>query len=145
MWPTVAPTRELVCTHEENVYQLSNGATVALSSSRWKARCLVFARRGRGGPDWVSASVEGQVLATLGNGEQAVIESVLGGSQMQARLENMGLRPGKTVTRLSAMPSGGPIMVECGGTRIALGRGIAQNVRVRSVGSSAGSGTDRNE
>jgi len=89
--------------------------------------------------------VQGSVLATLGDGERAVIESVQGGVQMQARLENMGLRPGKMVTRLSAMPSGGPIMVECGGTRVALGRGIAQHVSVRSVGASAATGTESNE
>ena len=83
------------------------------------------------------------MLANLRDGEQAVIESVLGGSQMQARLENMGLRPGKTVTKLSAMPSGGPVMVECGGSRIALGRQIAQSVLVRSAGLSAQAGTDR--
>lgn len=64
---------------------------------------------------------------------------------MQARLENMGLRAGKTVTRLSSMPSGGPIMVECGGTRLALGRGIAQHVRVREVAQRTESGTDRDE
>ncbi len=67
-----------------------------------------------------------------------MIDRILGGSQMQARLENMGLRPGKTVTRLSAMPSGGPVMVECGGTRVALGRGIARHVLVRSTGAPAG-------
>ncbi|MBN2839762.1 MAG: ferrous iron transport protein A [Coriobacteriia bacterium] len=72
-----------------------------------------------------------------------MIESVLGGPQMQTRLENMGLRPGKTVTKLSAMPSGGPVMVECGGSRIALGRQIAHHVRVRRAGQATGPGTDR--
>lgn len=105
----------------------------------------MFGRRGWGGPVRASVPIRGQVLATLGNGEQAVIDSILGGAQMQARLENMGLRPGKLVTRLSAMPSGGPIMVECGGTRVALGRGIAQHVRVRGVAPRAEAGTDRSE
>ncbi|MGB4441998.1 MAG: FeoA family protein [Coriobacteriia bacterium] len=102
-------------------------------------------RRGRRGPGWGPTPAQGPVLATLHDGERAVIESILGGSQMQARLENMGLRPGKTVTRLSAMPFGGPVMVECGGTRVALGRGIARHVCVRGVSAQTEAGTDRNE
>ena len=105
----------------------------------------MFGRRGGRGPGWDPTPVEGPVLATLHDGERAVIESIIGGGQMQARLENMGLRPGKIVTRLSAMPSGGPVMVECGGTRVALGRGIARHVCVRGVSPQSEAGMGRNE
>lgn len=118
---------------------------VALSCDRRKARCVVFGRRGRRGPGWDPTPALGPVLTTLHDGERAVIDDILGGMQMRARLENMGLRPGKSVTKLSSMPSGGPIMVECGGTRVALGRGIAQHVRVRGASQRSESGTDRDE
>lgn len=109
-----------------------------------KVGCGLFARRGRRGPVWATTHSRGRALLALGDGQHAVIESILGGVQMQARLENMGLRPGKVVTRLSAMPSGGPVIVECGGTRVALGRGIAQHVLVSAADTpQPGSETDR--
>jgi ferrous iron transport protein A len=73
---------------------------------------------------------EVDVLTSLCDGEKAVITEVLGGQQLAVRLTNMGLRPGKQITRLGAMPAGGPITVECDGFRVALGRGVAQRVKV---------------
>ncbi|GEM_PF-252403 len=75
-------------------------------------------------------SVEGDTLTMLRQGEKAVLKDIVGGGELQTRLSNMGLRAGKTITKLGAMPSGGPITVECDGFRVALGRGIARRVRV---------------
>jgi ferrous iron transport protein A len=106
----------------------------------------MFGRRGHGGPPASSPlPAEGSVLSTLANGERAVITGVVGGGQLQARLENMGLRPGKEIIKLGAMPSAGPITVECDGFRVALGCGIARRVMVRNIGSPAEADHDRGE
>jgi len=67
----------------------------------------------------------GDTLLALHTGEKARIAEILGGPQLEARLGNMGLRLGKQVTKVGAMPAGGPVTVECDGFRVALGRGIA--------------------
>jgi ferrous iron transport protein A len=77
------------------------------------------------------------VVAALRDGETAVITEVLGGHQLQARLGNMGLRPGKRIVKLGAMPAGGPVTIECDGFRVALGRGIARHVRIERLGQTA--------
>ncbi|MBN1192431.1 MAG: ferrous iron transport protein A [Coriobacteriia bacterium] len=73
------------------------------------------------------------MLTSLGDGERAVITQVAGGQLLEARLQNMGLRPGKLVTKLATMPGGGPVTVECDGFRVALGRGIASRVQVKRI------------
>jgi len=74
--------------------------------------------------------IEGDVIATLRDGERAVITEVIGGHALEARLRNMGLRAGKAVVKVGAMPGGGPVTVECDGFRVALGRGLASRVKV---------------
>jgi Fe2+ transport system protein FeoA len=74
--------------------------------------------------------VEGDVIATLQDGERATITQIHGGHNLEARLKNMGLRPGKSIVKLGAMPGGGPVTVECDGFRVALGRGLACRVQV---------------
>lgn len=86
-------------------------------------------RRGRACVDLAEAT-----LASLREGQQARIVEVLGGAQLKARLENLGLREGKQVVKAGAMPAGGPVTVECDGFRVALGRGIAQRVKVETLG-----------
>lgn len=94
----------------------------------------MFGRPRRGNvPPIDHPPIEGDVISTLRNGEKATITEILGGHQIEARLMNMGLRPGKEITRLGAMPGGGPITVECDGFRVALGRGIAHRVKIQRL------------
>lgn len=89
-------------------------------------------RRGLGHePERVDGA--GETLASLRGGQRASIVEVLGGAQLQTRLENLGLRRGKQIVKVGAMPAGGPVTLECDGFRVALGRGIAQRVRVETL------------
>lgn len=93
-------------------------------------------RRGMRGGGMGPASLQhvaGDTLLTLHTGEKAQIAEILGGPQLEVRLGNMGLRLGKQVTKVGAMPAGGPVTVECDGFRVALGRGIAGRVRVERL------------
>lgn len=93
----------------------------------------MFGRPQRGGPPMEHPSAGDDALTALRNGEKATISEILGGHQLEARLTNMGLRPGKQITKLSAMPGGGPVTVECDGFRVALGRGVACRVKIERL------------
>ena len=62
-------------------------------------------------------------------GEQVVIDRLVGGSQVQQRLADMGLTPGTTIEVIKASGPG-PIIVAFRGSRLALGRGLSQKVLV---------------
>jgi len=69
-------------------------------------------------------------IASLPEGESAVLQACSGGRQLSTRLDHMGLRPGSRITKIGSMAGGGPITVECSGFRVALGRGIASQILV---------------
>lgn len=55
-----------------------------------------------------------------------------GGRRFLARLHQIGLHSGDTVRVLRTAPFGGPVLVEVNGREIALGRGIAEKIRVEA-------------
>ena len=69
-------------------------------------------------------------IGELRPGEKAVIRSVVGGLGIVRRLEALGLRPGKNLTKVSSQFLGGPITIIVDGRYVALGRGIAARVMV---------------
>ena len=65
-------------------------------------------------------------------GQVAVVRSVEGGRGIQQRLEAMGVRPGKTIVKVSGLFMGGPVTVMVDGRQVAMGRGIAGRVTVET-------------
>lgn len=49
------------------------------------------------------------------------------------RLEALGLRPGKKIERISAMPFHGPVTLSLDGRQIAIGREIAGHLQVQEL------------
>jgi len=73
------------------------------------------------------------VMAAIG--EQVRLESIKGGEKMLHRLTALGLTPG---VELSVVQNaGGPLLLSVRGSRIALGRGMAQKMMVRLIGNKA--------
>jgi ferrous iron transport protein A len=78
-------------------------------------------------------------LGLLGSGEKAQVVEMRGGfhgcrkCQGLGRLEDMGLRCGKTVEMLSNTGQG-PLVVRVEDSRLALGRGVAMKITVRRIG-----------
>jgi len=81
-------------------------------------------------------------LAQLRDGESGVIISInmtprhrqgLHGHQwgFQKRLEDMGLTPGTKVMVIKSAPFHGPVELQVRGSRLAIGRGMAERVLVR--------------
>ncbi|MBX5464062.1 MAG: ferrous iron transport protein A [Clostridia bacterium] len=73
-------------------------------------------------------------LAALGDGEEGRIAALGGPAPFRRRLAALGLLPGSRLRRLGAMPAGGPLMVEVGGTRLALRRRDAAAILVEPRG-----------
>ena len=72
-------------------------------------------------------------LANMETGQSGMVMEFRSGSGLIRRLEEMGVRAGKKVTKVSGMPLRGPVVVQVGGTRIALGHGMAMKVIVELV------------
>ena len=72
-----------------------------------------------------------QSLAELKRGESGIIETINGGQDLNHRLESMGLRLGKEITKVSSMFMHGPITVKVGQSQCALGHGMATKIMVR--------------
>ncbi|MDP8215194.1 MAG: FeoA family protein [Candidatus Euphemobacter frigidus] len=69
-------------------------------------------------------------LAELGAGRSCRIMEPASGRGLTRRLEEMGIRAGKRAVKISGMPLRGPVVVQVGGTRIALGHGMARKIMV---------------
>jgi Fur family ferric uptake transcriptional regulator len=69
-------------------------------------------------------------LARLKPGQKGVVRRIAGGESMARRLAAMNIRPGKLVTKVSAMLMGGPIVVSVDGRQLAIGHGMAHKVLV---------------
>ncbi len=72
-------------------------------------------------------------LLDLKKGEKAEVVAFEGGRMMARRLEGMGIRPGKGISRISSQLMGGPVVVSVDGRQTAIGRGMAAMVKVRAV------------
>jgi ferrous iron transport protein B len=70
-------------------------------------------------------------LLALRENETGYITEVSGGSDFQAKLKAMGLYTGRHIVKRSPEKTGGPVVVEVMGTRVALGRGMASRVSVK--------------
>lgn len=71
-------------------------------------------------------------LGSLESGKKAVVIAIHGGIGVTGRLDAMGIRPGIVLEKISGQPFGGPVVVQVGNTRIALGFGMARKVQVET-------------
>jgi DtxR family Mn-dependent transcriptional regulator len=73
-------------------------------------------------------------LTMLKQGEAGTVESISGGQGkgggFEKRLMDMGLTPGTTVTVVKSAPFHGPLEILVRGSRLALGRGMAERIFV---------------
>ena len=70
------------------------------------------------------------LLTELGSKRTAVVKEIQGGDEVKSRLESMGIRPGKKITKVSAHFWRGPVTVLVDKTRIAIGHGMAARIAV---------------
>ena len=76
---------------------------------------------------------EGQMtLAEMKTGETGTVVEVQGGHGIIGRLDALGIRPGRKVTKLSSTLFRGPVMLRVNNTQVALGFGMAKKIIVEA-------------
>jgi ferrous iron transport protein A len=69
-------------------------------------------------------------LGQMSAGQTGTIIRILGGRGLTGRLEALGVRPGKKVTKISAMLFHGPVTLRTDHTQVAVGFGMANRILV---------------
>ncbi|UCH51885.1 MAG: ferrous iron transport protein A [Chloroflexota bacterium] len=73
------------------------------------------------------------IQMTLGQmeaGQVGTVIQILGGRGLNQRLEALGIRPGKKVTKISSMLFRGPVTLRADHTQVAIGFGMANKILV---------------
>jgi len=69
-------------------------------------------------------------LAEMRTGQTGAVVEILGGHGLIRRLDAMGIRPGKKVTKLSSTLFHGPVILRADNTQVAIGFGMARKIMV---------------
>ncbi len=69
-------------------------------------------------------------LAEVKIGVRTKIVSIGDGQNVRQQLRELGIFPGDTVRVVRRAGVGGPLLIECRGIQVAIGRAIAKRVRV---------------
>lgn len=72
-------------------------------------------------------------LTQLKEGESGVVVNIQGGYGLVRRLDSLGIRVGKKVTKVSSQLMRGPVTVRIDNFQVALGFGMARKIFVRVV------------
>ena len=73
-------------------------------------------------------------LDTINLRRQARVILIEGGHGVRAHLNTLGIHIGDWLTVVERAPFRGPLLVEVNGTRVAIGRGVANKVQVEING-----------
>ena len=71
-------------------------------------------------------------LSELTLGDARKVIKIDGGRGLQQKLAIMGIKEGSTVRIIKSASSGGPVVIEIDRNSIAIGRGMAQKIYVKS-------------
>lgn len=69
-------------------------------------------------------------LSQMEAGQTGMIVQVAGGYGLVQRLEAMGIRPGKKVTKINSMLFRGPVALEIDNSQMAIGFGMTRKIVV---------------
>jgi ferrous iron transport protein A len=75
-------------------------------------------------------------LTGVKEGQKVKVTDIEGGEGLSRRLENLGIRKGAVVIKVTAQSYKGPVIVKIGHTQVALGQGMAQKVLVDFIDAS---------
>ena len=69
-------------------------------------------------------------LSRMDAGQSGKVVQIQGGQGMVDRLGALGIRPGRRITKISSMFMRGPVTVQVGNARVAIGFGMAKRIVV---------------
>jgi len=70
-------------------------------------------------------------LAQMVAGQSGTVVEIKGGRGLVGRLSALGVRPGRTVTKVSSMLMGGPVIIQVDRAEVAIGFGMARKITVK--------------
>ena len=70
-------------------------------------------------------------LTKMHAGQSGKVIEIEGGRNVLNRLNSLNIRIGKEVTKVSSMLMRGPVTVEVGNSRVAIGYGMARRIMVK--------------
>lgn len=73
-------------------------------------------------------------LTQMRTGESGMIAEIHGGYGLIKKLQNIGIRPGKKITKVSSYIWRGPQVVEIDDVQVAVGFGMAQRIIIQAEG-----------
>ncbi|MBP3191235.1 FeoA family protein [Natronogracilivirga saccharolytica] len=73
-----------------------------------------------------------KTLIELNACEEAEIISLPDSSNLRHRLKELGIRQGKSISRISSQAAGGPVVVAVSGQQTAMSRELASSIKVCS-------------
>jgi ferrous iron transport protein A len=71
-------------------------------------------------------------LAEMRTGQTGTVVGVLGGPGLIRRLDALGIRPGRKVTKLSSTLFRGPVILRVDNTQVAVGFGMARKIIIEA-------------
>ena len=74
--------------------------------------------------------MEQMYLTQLKTGQAGVVKEITGGHGAARRLESLGIRPGKKITKISSHFWRGPVTVMVDKMKVAIGHGMAEKILV---------------
>lgn len=80
-----------------------------------------------------AADAAATTLDRVRSGRRAEVLEIVGGCEACRRLGPLGVFPGAELCVRRAAPLGGPVLIEVGGSTVAIGRGLARRIRVRML------------
>jgi ferrous iron transport protein A len=69
-------------------------------------------------------------LIQMSSGQSGTVVEIQGGHGLVNRLNALGIRPGKRITKVSSMFMRGPVTIQVDNTKVAIGFGMAKRVIV---------------
>ena len=72
-------------------------------------------------------------LTQMRIGQSGVVIQIQGGHGLVNRLNALGIRAGKRITKLSSMIMRGPVTIQVDGAQVAIGFGMARRIIVEPV------------
>ena len=70
-------------------------------------------------------------LTQMRVGDTGTIVRMDGGHAMSSKLDSLGIRPGKIITKVSGQLMGGPVLLRQNSTEVAIGFGMASRIFVQ--------------
>ena len=69
-------------------------------------------------------------LAQMRSGRSGRVVNIAGGHGLVLRLDSLGVRPGKRITKVSSMLMRGPVTIQVDSAQVAIGFGMARRIMV---------------